>query len=276
MGVLGETYWDGQILESPKDEDRLPYEISMLDSPVPKACSHITGPRHNNVAELGCGGGTYSEQLSASIACDLYHGFDIRKNSLAIFRKRMAGRATIIKTSYVNLLRDTPSEECSKGFDLVVSSGLVEHFYGSDLDRCLNWHDALCADGGYICIDVPNFGGFKYLWYYLFDRPALDIHNLMTMGGSVFRDYYEARGYQVVFSGYCGLPRVWGCSSASYLSKGIDRNAILYAIGFLAQIVNRLLLSLCNGNHDTCMTRDLATFYLFVAKKNQPPESIVI
>jgi SAM-dependent methyltransferase len=64
-------------------------------------------------------------------------------------------------------------------FDVVFSSGLVEHF--EEPERILAAHAGLAAPGGVVVVTVPNFRGLNGLVQRVFDPETLAVHNLEAM-----------------------------------------------------------------------------------------------
>jgi len=105
------------------------------------------------IAEVGCGTGTTSLTfclLGASVTL-LDFNQRVLKNAGAIY-KLYDCKAELVLADCM----DTPVDELRGKFDLVVSSGLAEHFIGDDRERCILYHKLLLKNGGFAYIDVPN------------------------------------------------------------------------------------------------------------------------
>jgi SAM-dependent methyltransferase len=83
------------------------------------------------------------------------------------------------------------------GFDLVLSSGFIEHF--EDWKRCLDRHIDLIKPGGYLFLSAPNFvGGLQNFLHRNFDRENFDRHHLPAMDLAEWRKVAQARGLEIV------------------------------------------------------------------------------
>jgi hypothetical protein len=51
---------------------------------------------------------------------------------------------------------DPPFSDLRDKFDIVISSGLAEHFAGEDRETCIRYHRLLLKKGGFAYIEVPN------------------------------------------------------------------------------------------------------------------------
>lgn len=83
------------------------------------------------------------------------------------------------------------------GFDIVLSSGFLEHF--PDWQRCFSRHIDLLKPGGLLLLTTPNFAGrFQHLLHRILDRGNLDRHVLPAMNLDSWRRYAESRGLEVL------------------------------------------------------------------------------
>lgn len=64
-------------------------------------------------------------------------------------------------------------------FDLVYSSGFIEHFI--DIDDVIKRHVSLLNENGELLILLPNFKGINGWIQRKFDKPSYDIHNIQSM-----------------------------------------------------------------------------------------------
>jgi len=113
------------------------------------------------IAEIGCGTGTTSLTfglLGASI-------------TLLDFNRRVLGKAQDIydlydcKAEFIEAdCMEAPCAELKGKFDIVISSGLAEHFTGIDRAECIRYHRLLLKDGGVAYIGVPNKLSPFYQW----------------------------------------------------------------------------------------------------------------
>jgi 2-polyprenyl-3-methyl-5-hydroxy-6-metoxy-1,4-benzoquinol methylase len=105
------------------------------------------------IAEVGCGTGTTAltfALMGASV-------------TLIDFNQKMLESANVIYQMYgcrpelrnADCLHD-PDDEIKDSFDLVISSGLLEHFTGNFRQVCLKYHRDLLKADGFTLITVPN------------------------------------------------------------------------------------------------------------------------
>ncbi len=148
-------------------------------------------------------------------------------------------------------------------FNLVMSFGLIEHFKGKDLDRIIDIHTRFVNKDGLLIIELPNLGGIKYLWHYLFDRKNLTLHNLEIMNIDLFK-IFEKKGFTKITCGYYDQPILWGHSS---LNKNNKFQFLLIRI--ISKIINYLnfYLRLIFISKKT-RSRLFSSFILYVGKKN--------
>lgn len=98
-----------------------------------------------NVLEIG-GGGGLGQVLGSRVRS--YALLDYAESAIELARE---------------VLRDTPNARCMLGdmfeyapaerYDLVISVGLIEHFFGADKERCMRAHKNLSRR--YVCIAAP-------------------------------------------------------------------------------------------------------------------------
>jgi SAM-dependent methyltransferase len=147
---------------------------SLMDKRI-KNCMHKLGWQHAirlilereipfsalKIAEVGCGTGTTAltfSLLGASVtlldynrqvldkSCDLYTLYNCT--------------AEFVQADCMNV----PSEKLRGKFDVVISSGLAEHFIGDDREECIRYHRLLLKKGGFAYIGVPNKLSPFYQW----------------------------------------------------------------------------------------------------------------
>ena len=104
-----------------------------------------------NTIEVGCGTGSLSllfSQVAKSVTL-----LDYTENSLKLAKEVFETRG-ISNCSFVQ--DDLFDLHHNKKYDLVVSSGLLEHFKGEELLTCLNAHKYLAKRNGYVIIIAPS------------------------------------------------------------------------------------------------------------------------
>lgn len=105
------------------------------------------------LAEAGCGTGTMALTfglMGASVSL-------IDFNRKALERAGSVFRMYDCQAQYINEdCLNSPSQKLRGKFDLVISSGLLEHFSGRYTEAILNYHKELLKEGGFVLIGVPN------------------------------------------------------------------------------------------------------------------------
>jgi len=95
----------------------------------------------------------------------------------------------------------------TKKYDVVFSSGFVEHF--EDTKEVIDRHVQLLSDNGQLLILIPNFLGLNGLIQRWFDPDNLAIHNLQSMEIPHLKKIMSAFNLQHVSVDYIGKPMVW-------------------------------------------------------------------
>lgn len=119
------------------------------------------------VAEVGCGTGTTSLTFGLLGASVILLDFNPRilEKALSIF-KLYSCEAEVIEADCM----DTPLDSLKEKFDLVISSGLSEHFIDKDRKKCIRYHRLLLKKGGFAYIEVPNKFSPFYQWVRVFRK----------------------------------------------------------------------------------------------------------
>jgi len=113
------------------------------------------------VIELGCGRGDLSALLAERGAQVTL--FDASDRALAQARRRFTRLRFDANFVHADLLK--PPEHLLSGFDVAVSTGVIEHFRGAQRTRAIAAHAAVVCDGGLVIISVPNANCILYrLW----------------------------------------------------------------------------------------------------------------
>lgn len=162
---------------------RMPQDVWDIDFDISKStmdrriwiCTHHFGWQHAvrlildrkipfnllRIAEVGCGTGTTS----------LTFGLLGTSVTLVDFNQRILEKALDIYKFYdceaeliLSDCMDTPVDALRGKFDLVISSGLAEHFVGEDRKKCIRYHRLLLKEGAFAYIGVPNKLSPFYQW----------------------------------------------------------------------------------------------------------------
>lgn len=119
------------------------------------------------IAEVGCGSGTLSLTfaiMGASVTL-LDYNQRVLEKAKEIY-KLYGCSSEIVKADCM----ETPIADLIGKFDLVISSGLAEHFIGVDREKCIEYHRHLLKKDGFACIGVPNKFSPFYQWIRLFKK----------------------------------------------------------------------------------------------------------
>jgi len=106
-----------------------------------------------NVAEVGCGSGTFSLSLNLLGAKTTLIDFDqdalnTAKQVFSLYKRE----ADFIQAD----VSKAAPESLKNKFDLIISGGLAEHFVGEAREKCIAFHKDLLRAGGIAYIGVPN------------------------------------------------------------------------------------------------------------------------
>lgn len=95
----------------------------------------------------------------------------------------------------------------NKQYDIVFSSGFIEHF--KDTRDVISRHVHLLSEKGQLLILIPNFLGLNGKLQQRFDRENLEAHNLQSMEIPYLEEIMETFGLRDVSVGYLGKPMLW-------------------------------------------------------------------
>lgn len=168
-----------------------------------RACTHFLSWQHIirlilekkvpvnalKIAEVGCGTGTLS----------LTFGLMGASITLLDFNQRILEKAKEIYNLYdctAEFVKadcmEPPSTDLRGKFDLVISSGLAEHFIGEDRGTCIRYHKYLLKENGFASIGVPNILSPFYQWVRQFEIPSL-----------IFEEYFLKNTLNLFSSSIC-------------------------------------------------------------------------
>jgi SAM-dependent methyltransferase len=103
-------------------------------------------------------------------------------------------------TEYEIFNCDLFSVDIQSNFDLVFSSGLVEHF--DDPIAILDKHHQMLRPGGLLFIGIPNTRYLHWIFMSMFCKDVLDVHRTHLMSFPVLRAYAQSTGMEVLFCDY--------------------------------------------------------------------------
>lgn len=95
-----------------------------------------------------------------------------------------------------------------KKFDIVFSSGFIEHFM--NFEDIIKIHCDLTKPGGYVFLTAPNFAGTiqKFL-HTTFDKENIERHNLQAMDVKKWEQILIKNDFEIIESGYFGGFDFW-------------------------------------------------------------------
>ncbi len=105
-------------------------------------------------------------------------------------------------------VEDILSMNTEKKYDIVFSSGFIEHF--ENFEDIIKIHINLTKQGGHIFITAPNFAGTiqKFLHTNL-DKENIERHNLLSMNVEKWKRILKNEGLEIIESGYFGGFDFW-------------------------------------------------------------------
>ncbi len=99
------------------------------------------------------------------------------------------------------------SFESEKKYDIVFSSGFIEHF--QDTADVIRRHVNLMSKNGQLLILIPNFLGLNGKIQARYDKENLDSHNLKSMEINYLKEIMKPYGFYEFSVEYIGKPMVW-------------------------------------------------------------------
>ena len=103
--------------------------------------------------------------------------------------------------------RDFFSYTSDRKYDVVFSSGFIEHF--QDTWGVIARHVELLSENGHLLVLIPNFLGLNGKLQRWFDKENLDAHNLSSMEIPRLREIMQTFGLRDVEVDYLGKPMLW-------------------------------------------------------------------
>lgn len=95
----------------------------------------------------------------------------------------------------------------SKKFDVVMSVGLIEHFF--DVSAVIDMHIKYLEKNGILIIVVPNFLGANGLLQKIIDKPTYDTHYLEVMNDKKLRNIIKDKHMEIKHLSYYGKFGFW-------------------------------------------------------------------
>ncbi len=155
-----------------------------------------SGADRFRVLEIGAAGSRVLPYLGRKLGCEVF-GTDFSGSGCRLLRANLALQGMTGSVVCEDLsLSSLPAET----FDLVYSSGLVEHF--DDTRAVIAEHLRLVKPGGRLVIIVPNFQGIQGRIWKRLARPLWDRH--VVFGPDDLAGFFASFGLAQIRSGYLG------------------------------------------------------------------------
>jgi len=175
------------------------------------------------VLELGCGASQWLPYLALRKGCHVM-GLDYEPSAVALTEANMRGAGA----EGTILCRDAFDADANADlaglFDLVYSTGLVEHF--EDVVPCLRAVRTYVRPGGLVFTTVPNLQGLNWALQRYGDVRILETHVVYDV--TRLRRRHEEAGFETVEAGYTGFYD--GYVSATAPSTPARRRRIHHAL----------------------------------------------
>lgn len=110
------------------------------------------------------------------------------------------GTTGVIEADIFKLQPDT-------AYDLVMSNGLIEHFY--DTEDIIRRHSQFLKPGGTLFISLPNFRGLNGWFQKTFDPANYEKHNIGCMDPAYLQTVCQHIGLKNVEARYSGYFMLW-------------------------------------------------------------------
>jgi 2-polyprenyl-3-methyl-5-hydroxy-6-metoxy-1,4-benzoquinol methylase len=189
-----------------KFSEEIPHTNDYLSPVVLDECRKSSKAETARVIDLGCGNGYLCRDLHA----EGYQVVGIDPSASGIAAQRLVPQASFYNTG----IYDSPSLVAEEGFDLAVSTEVIEHlFYPRELARFAH---AKLRPGGVLIISTPYHGYLKNVILALVGKWDFH-HNPLWDGGHIkfwsretLTRLLEEEGFRVVRFRGCGrLPLLW-------------------------------------------------------------------
>jgi len=155
------------------------------------------------VLEVGSAPGEHLVKLHQKFGLEPY-GLDYSESGVRL-NKEVFSSNNINPDNVIHgdFFSDDFHERYKESFDLVISSGFIEHF--SDVKDVIQRHLNLVTRGGRLIIIIPNLRGINYYLTMLFHKEVIAIHNLTIMRKDVFAELFNEKGLRALFCDYFGV-----------------------------------------------------------------------
>ena len=166
------SYWDSGYKVFPRKALKSQFWVGTRD--YYNLLSKFVSPR-SKVLDIGCAPGK-TLAWAAKMQMAEVTGVDYSKNGIGLSRWLFEQMGLDGVFLCEDIFRTTLPE---KTFDLVISSGFIEHF--DDPTEIIDVHIRLAKPGGVILITIPNYGGLYGRLQKFFNSDNLRLHNMNIM-----------------------------------------------------------------------------------------------
>lgn len=105
------------------------------------------------------------------------------------------------------LYEDFLSFEPTKTYDVIISTGFIEHF--RNFEDIIIRQIQLVKPGGILFMSCPNFTGLQYIFRYFLDKKSLRQHVISAMNLHKWRRILEANGMEIMYHQYYRTAGFW-------------------------------------------------------------------
>lgn len=154
------------------------------------------------VIEIGCAPGDTLIRLKRDFGYIPY-GVEYSSTGTELCRKNFTDNGLDpTKVIEADFFSDKFTNEYREFFDVVVSSGFIEHF--DDVTAVVERHLELLKPGGTLVVSIPNLKGINRLMSQFFHRETLEMHNLEIMDLEQFTKLFPPSATRPLFCDYIG------------------------------------------------------------------------
>lgn len=155
-----------------------------------------------NILEIGCAPGNILESIHRLRPQHQLHGIDFVPHGVKMTQKRLSDAKIPAIIHQGDVRKFSPSQK----YDMVISTGFVEHF--SNPVEMLEHHARLASPNGHVVVTVPNYAHpLVRTFIQRFDAGTFESHNLSIMNKSALRKAMKAASLKNLSIGSAGGPR---------------------------------------------------------------------
>jgi 2-polyprenyl-3-methyl-5-hydroxy-6-metoxy-1,4-benzoquinol methylase len=211
--------------------------------------------------EVGSAPGTNLVRMKSSFGYEPY-GIEYTKSGAKQNREMFASHGidpnNVIEADFFS---DDVATRFKGAFDVVFSSGFIEHF--TDMDRVIDRHIDLVADGGILMIDIPNLKGLNYALTKAVNPSILGVHNLSIMDAHAFRGLFQNRPLRPLYCDYYGTINLrLFFSDNKYLRSVVERT-----FGTAQLVLNLLLNQILLKRGKRLESKYTSPYLLYIGQK---------